>query len=99
MVKKFVKMNNNFLWAGAVIGAVLLFLYVGAVREGFQNAPTVQTGLPQVIPSSTEPQSVPSNTNSELPNAINTNSNTNPKPSISLVRSKLNELKTMVDNM
>ena len=105
MVKKFIKGNDNFLLTGAVIGFVLLFLYVGGIREGFQNAPGVQTGLPTVIPSgesdtkmsmSPTPPAVPMNTtNFTPPPSVMQNA----KPSIAVVRTKLNELKTMVDNM
>jgi hypothetical protein len=102
MVKKFIKGGNNFLWTGAVIGVVLIFLYVGGIREGFQNAPSVQTGLPTVIPSgepdmpSMKPPTPPMNTtNFTPPPSVMQNA----KPSIAVVRTKLNELKTMVDNM
>ena len=114
MVKKFMKTNNNFLWAGAVIGIVVLFLYVGGVREGFQTAPSVRTGLPTVIPSSKDsnmmlPMPQMNTSTPTIPNSNTMSSmsqmNTpepvmpNPKPSIAVVRNKLNELKTMVDNM
>ena len=102
MVKKFIKGNDSLLWTGAVIGVVVLFLYVGGVREGFQNAPSVQTALPSMIPSGTS-DNMPSAT--AVP-PMNTTNFTPPapvvqnaKPSIATLRTKLNELKTMVDNM
>ena len=136
MVKKFIKGNNNFLWAGAVIGVVLIFLYVGGIREGFQNSPlssfiksapplkadTTQpvnmplTPMPSVstpppvrmpltpMPSLSTPPATPAPTPPAPP--MNTNLFTPPpsvlqnaKPSIATLRTKLNELKAMVDNM
>ena len=100
MVKKFIKSNDNFLWTGAVIGLVVMFLYLGGVREGFQTTPTVQTAMPTVMPSKasdTAPPMPPMNTTNFTPPPPSVMQNA--KPSIATVRSKLNELKTMVDNM
>ena len=98
MVKKFMK-GDSLLWTGAIFGVVLLFFYVGGVREGFQNTPNV---TPPVMPpreTNTMPSvtpTVPMNTtNFTPPPSVMQNA----KPSIATVRSKLNELKTMVDNM
>ena len=102
MVKKFIKGDNNLLWTGAVIGVVVLFLYIGGIREGFQNAPSVPPALPSMIPSvmndntPSPPPAPPMNTTNFTPPAPVVQ---NAKPSIATVRSKLNELKTMVDNM
>ena len=120
MVKKFIKGNNNFLWAGAVIGVVLIFLYVGGIREGFQNSPlssfiksapplkadtTQPVNMPLTpMPSLSTPPATPAPTPPAPP--MNTNLFTPPpsvlqnaKPSIATLRTKLNELKAMVDNM
>jgi hypothetical protein len=120
MVKKFIKGNNNFLWAGAVIGVVLIFLYVGGIREGFQNSPlssfiksvpplkadtTQPVNMPlKPMPSLSTPPATPAPTPPAPP--MNTNLFTPPpsvlqnaKPSIATLRTKLNELKAMVDNM
>ena len=105
MVKKFIKGDNNFLWTGAVIGVVLIFFYVGGVREGFQTMPSVPPILPTPVPpvgvnnaqsmQPTPPIPPMNTTNFTPPPSVMQNA----KPSIATVRSKLNELKTMVDNM
>jgi len=106
MVKKFTK-GNNFLWLGAVIGVVVMFFYIGGVREGFQTLPSVQTGSPPINPNI---PNTPITGQPDMPAAtmppMNTTNFTPPpsvmqnaKPSIAVVRTKLNELKTMVDNM
>jgi hypothetical protein len=106
MVKKFLKGNDNLVWGLAVVALVLVFLYLGANREGFQNlfsktAAPPMSSAPRPLISSPTPFSAASSPipiESKAPLLIPEKLPNN-KPSIATVRSKLNELKTMVDMM
>ena len=108
MAKGLFKENNKLVWGGAILVAAIFLFYIFKRREGFQNTPGVQTGMPTVIPAvQNEMSTPPSNpVEADISELRNTAKLTPPvaapmgaKPSIALVRSKLNELKTMVDNM
>ena len=130
MVKKFIKTNDNFVWSLAVIAVVLLFLYLGANREGFQNMPTppissgstimpsarVMPSIPAMPPmpsmssistmppmpsgSTIMPSTRPMTSSQAItPSGTMPIAASSPRPSIATVRAKVNELKTMVDNM
>jgi hypothetical protein len=111
MANKLFKGSNKLIW-GVVILAIAVFLYFSFKRrEGFQANQTVPVGPPTTVPAkaimppNVEMSDTSIDDSTSMPDIIPPakpmlkQPTVKPKTSVSVVRAKLDELKTLVDSM